>query len=101
MGPQCPSRCILKCPSKFIDDRRTQFFDEYWKLGTLQRQKKILASCVAPLELKYRCVGSEQPRKQYCAFYLWDNGKRSRVCKTFLINTFGITERAIRTITKA
>lgn len=101
MGPPCPSRCILKCPSKFSDDRRTQFFDEYWKLGTLQRQRDFLASCVAPLELKYRRVGSEQPRKQNCAFYLWDNGTRSRVCKTFLINTFGITERAIRTIIKA
>ncbi|KAJ8944032.1 hypothetical protein NQ314_009564 [Rhamnusium bicolor] len=101
MGPPCPSRCTLKCSSKFSNDRRTQYFDEYWKLATLQRQRDFLASCVAPLELKYRRVGSEQPRKPNCAFYLWDNGTKNRVCKTFLINTFGITERTMRTIVQA
>lgn len=83
MEPPCPNRCKLQCSSKFSDDRRKQFFDDHWKLATLQRQRDFLASYVAPLELKYRRVGSDQPRKQNCAFYLWENGKKIVCAKRF------------------
>ncbi|KAL4104377.1 hypothetical protein QTP88_019678 [Uroleucon formosanum] len=85
MGPNCSDRCILKCSSK--------------SLASLQRQRDYLASCIEPLQLKYRRIfTSETPRRQNCGFYLLFEGNRIRVCKTYMINTFGITERTIRSV---
>lgn len=99
MGPTCGSRCILKCSEKLSEERRAEFFQQYWSLGSLQRQRDYLSSCIEPLQLSYRRISTnKEPRRQNCAFCLLHNGKRIRVCKTYLTNTFGIKERTIRTV---
>lgn len=99
MGPNCSDRCILKCSSKVSDEYRIELFNKYWSLASLQRQRDYLASCIEPLQLKYRRIfTSETPRRQNCGFYLLFEGNRIRVCKTYMINTFGITERTIRSV---
>lgn len=46
MGPTCGNRCILKCSEKFSEERRSEFFQQYWSLGSLQRQRDYLSSCI-------------------------------------------------------
>lgn len=100
MGQPCTDRCKLSCSTKFDTNIRAKLFEEYWKLSSLQRQRDSLSSCIEPLHLKYRSIFSSntEPRRQNCAFFLMYEGKRIRVCKPFIISTFGITERAIRTV---
>ncbi|CAH1183064.1 unnamed protein product [Ceutorhynchus assimilis] len=98
MKPACSNKCIFSCSTKFSEELRSQLFKKYWDLGNLQRQRDYLGSCIEQLILKYRRVSSAQPRKPNCAFYLHENGNKIRVCKTFLINTFGISEKVIRTV---
>lgn len=98
MKPTCPDKCILSCSKKFSDEFRSQQFKEYWDLGNLQRQRDFLGSCIEQLVLKYRRISSARPRNPNCAFYLHKNGEKIRVCKTFLVNTFGISEKMIRTV---
>lgn len=98
MKPACTDKCILSCTKKISEECRSFLFKEYWNLGSLQRQRDFLGSCVEQLVLKYRRISSAHPRKPNCAFYLLDNGKKIRVCKTFLINTLGISEKMMRTV---
>ncbi|KAL4104440.1 hypothetical protein QTP88_019741 [Uroleucon formosanum] len=80
MGPNCSDRCILKCSSKLSDENRIELFNKYWSLASLQRQRDYLASCIEPLQLKYRRIfTSETPRRQNCGFYLLFEGNRIRV----------------------
>lgn len=101
MGPPCQDKCVISCSKKFTEDFRSQLFKNYWELCSLQRQRDFLISCIEPLILKYRRISATKPRKPNCAFYVMNNGKKVRVCKTFLINTLGITERMIRTVIQA
>lgn len=98
MKPPYSERCKLGCRNKLSEDHRTKLFMDYWKLGSLQRQRDFLGSCVEPLVTKYRRISGADARRRNCVFYLTNSGMRMRVCKTFLINTFGITERTIRTV---
>lgn len=100
MKPPCPERCKLKCSKKFSENQRAKLFEDYWGLGSLQRQRDFLGSCVEKLVTKYRRITSAEARNTNCVFYLNkdDDGSKVRVCKTFLINTFGITERTIRMV---
>ncbi|KAJ8937541.1 hypothetical protein NQ314_011800 [Rhamnusium bicolor] len=102
MGPPC--KCKLLCSTKFPDDVRSELFKKYWAMGSLQRQRDYLSSCVEPLQIKYRRIkvdNTREPRRQNCSFSLLNDGKTIRVCKTFIINTLGITERTIRTVIQA
>lgn len=101
MGPPCRDKCVQSCTKKLTDNFRSQLFKLYWELGSLQRQRDFLISCVEPLVLKYRRITATEPRKTNCAFYVQNNNEKVRVCKTFLINTLGITERTIRTVIQA
>lgn len=68
-------------------------------MGSVQRQRDFLSAYIEKLTLKYRRITAQEPRKPNCAFYLRDNNtSKVRICKTFLINTLGISERAIRTV---
>ncbi|KAK5647887.1 hypothetical protein RI129_002779 [Pyrocoelia pectoralis] len=98
MGPPCLEKCILSCSNKVSEEYRAQIFKDYWDMASLQRQRDFLGSCIEPLQLKYRRITSGLPRKPNCAFYFIINGEKTRVCKTLLINTLGITERTIRTV---
>ncbi|XP_074035418.1 uncharacterized protein [Leptinotarsa decemlineata] len=97
MRPPCSDKCVLSCSKNFPYEKRVQKFNEYWALGSLQRQRDYLYLCIEKLELKYRRISSCRPRKPNCCFYFM-NDKKIRICKTFFINTLGISERAVRTV---
>lgn len=99
--PPCPEKCILGCNKKFCEEFRMTIFQDYWNLASLQRQRDFLGSCIERLELSYRRISAANPRNQNCAFYLQNDGKRVRVCKLFLMNTLGLSERTLRTVIKS
>lgn len=101
MGPTCSEKCRLACSSKISTEMRTTLFDSYWKLGLLQRQRDYLGSCVRLMTPAYRRIKDTRinnPRKPNTVFYLCNEGREIRVCKTFLTNTLGISERILRTV---
>ena len=98
MGPVC--KCRLNCSINISEKLRKKFFDEYWALGSLQRQRDYLSSCIDVVKVSYRRIKEnvELPRKPNCAFYFLQDGKRVKVCKPFLINTLGLKERTLRSV---
>lgn len=102
MGPPC--NCRLNCPIKLGNEKtRKKIFDDYWALGSLQRQRDYLCSCIDMLETTYRRikVNAQEPRKPNCSFSFLQDGKKIKVCKPFLMSTLGIKERTVRTVIKA
>lgn len=100
MGPPCSEKCKLKCFEKVSDDLRASLFKNYWAMSSLQRQRDYLHSCIEPIQVKYRRISLsvQKPRKPNCGFYITNSEQKIRVCKTFLMNTLAISERAIRTV---
>lgn len=102
MGPVC--KCRQNCPIKISEDLRRNFFNNYWALGSLQRQRDYLCSCINVAEVRYRRINSNkaEPRKPNCALsFLLDGRKNVKVCKPFFLNTLGIKERTLRSIIDA
>lgn len=103
MKPPCSNKCRLSCATKFTTEQRQKIFDNYWSLSSFQRQRDFLSSCMAILQVSFRRlkVNATKERRPNCCFSFILAGKTVRVCKTFLMNTLGITERVVRTVTEA
>lgn len=80
-----------------------KFFDNFWSLSSLQRQRDYLSTCISILQVSVRRVKTDttKQRRPNCCFFFLRDGKVTRICKTFLINTLGITERTLRTVIAA
>jgi hypothetical protein len=103
VGAPCTDNCRLACSSNFTQEKRVQIFNCYWELGSIERHRDFLSSCVRPLEIASRRIKTNRryPRQGNSAFYLLNDGQSFRVCKTFLISTLGISPRTIRTVIDA
>lgn len=102
---EVPARCIkdackcrLKCSEKIDDLDRKSFFEMYWSLCDIQLQRNYIRSCMIEVKPKYKYTNAEKPRLPNNAFYFTKNNSKIRVCKTFFINTLGISDRQIRTV---
>lgn len=106
MLPPCKDKCRLTCSTKISPEMRKNIFDAYWELGTHQRQRDFLASCVKKVQPAIRrirvAVGNpcsyKTPRLPNSAYYFMVNGKEVRVCKIFLLNTLSIGEKTLRNV---
>lgn len=96
----CTDKCKLLCKNKISESQRAKIFQNFWELGSLQRQRDFLGTCIEKLVLKFCQISSiVTSRKPNCCYFFIIDGEKIRVCKTFLINTLGITERMVRTVT--
>ncbi|KAL4718653.1 hypothetical protein ACJJTC_013382 [Scirpophaga incertulas] len=101
MRPPCHN-CKFLCCDKFTRDERQEIFNTYWSLGSLQRQRDFLNSCINIQNIVCRRVKNvAQPRKPNSWFSFVKNGQTRRICKTFLLNTLGIAQRTLRTVIEA
>lgn len=98
MGPPCKDKCRLKCSELISEDIRKGLFDNYWKMGSLMRQRDYIAMHMTDIVPKYQYKKVDSNRKLKNAFYLQVDNKKQRVCKTFFKNTLGINDRPIRTV---
>lgn len=105
MGPTCTSKCRLSCAKNFTEQKRTEIFQAYQKLESIERQRGFLNACTRTLKCAYRRIKTNKiyDRKENIPYYLLNGNKEIRVCKTFLINALGITDhtdhqRIIRTV---
>lgn len=88
----------VECSEKMDDLDRNTFFEMYWSLSNIQLQRNYIRSCMIEVKPKYKYTNAEKPRLPNNAFYFTKNNSKIRVCKTFFINTLGISDRQIRTV---
>lgn len=97
MKPPYHLKCRLKCSQKLQEHDRQQIFSNYWNMGSLEKQRQFIASCIEKIQPKYQYT-KENRRKFNSAFYFNIKGNKFRVCKLFFKNTLDINDRPIRTV---
>lgn len=98
IGPPCNEKCRIKCRELISEEIRQGLFDNYWKMGSLMRQRDYIAMHMTNIVPKYQYKKVDSNRKLKNAFYFHVDDKKQRVCKTFFKNTLGINDRPIRTV---
>ncbi|XP_037025024.1 uncharacterized protein LOC119066576 isoform X3 [Bradysia coprophila] len=95
MGPPC-KQCIYKCSVHISTEERTQLFNNYYNLASIQKQWQYIARCMHRGSPK-----QQNPSQKRCRlsieYYFQLNHGRIRVCKTFFVHTLGISNTAIKT----
>ncbi|CAH0553143.1 unnamed protein product [Brassicogethes aeneus] len=94
----CGEKCKLQCSQKISEEERQTIFNEYWKLGDLQRQRDFLATNMTLVSPKYQYKRENSHRQQNNAFYFVVRNQKIRVCKLFFKATLSINDRPIRTV---
>lgn len=98
MGIPCSYRCRLKCTFNISEEERTIVFKDYWKMGSLTKQRDFISKHISEVKPKYQYKKEHNNRKPKHAFYLTINNQKKRVCKIFFKTTLGINDRPIRTV---
>nr|CAI5823299.1 unnamed protein product [Callosobruchus analis] len=106
--------CRQKCNDKFSEEERKQIFENYWQLGDVIRQRDFITKQVdmtekARTRLRKQNGNSsdeeveaeaKRERKKVFSFNytFYNRGKRTAVCKTFFLNTLGISAQVVKTV---
>lgn len=101
IGPTCGKKCRLNCSTKFTEEERLSFFNNYWAIGDINKQRSYILNCMQSICGKSK--NTDKPTKKKArgfnnAFYFYKQNEKKRVCKYFFISTLGITNRCIRTV---
>lgn len=107
MKEPCKDNCSFKCQINFTIEQRKQLNEDYWNLGSIEKQWTFLANSTEVIVPKVRCVkidseGNQIPskREHVNAYFFMSSGKKIRVCKLFFKNTLAINNRPIETALK-
>jgi len=96
VGPAC-RKCRFHCPEKVSLDARTEIFQKYWDLASVQKRREYLVKHISTLTPSNRCTAKKNPRGLNGMFFLTTGNVKIRVCKNFFSATLGISDKAIRT----
>lgn len=129
-GNVCPKRqqknactnCRQKCSEKFSVEERRQIFENYWQLGDVNRQRDFIAKLVditdkartrsrkkdrnensggeSSTENKEAGKTKERNRTFSFKYMFYSQGNKVVVCKTFFLNTLGISAQVVKTVFK-
>lgn len=113
--------CRQKCSEKLSEDERKQIFEDYWQLGDVNRQRDFIAKHVEMTE-KARTRLREKNRNESCddekdtengdaremikerkkafsfKYMFYNRGTKVVVCKTFFLNTLGVSAQVVKTV---
>ena len=97
--PMKDCKCPLKCVNKIPEDQRERHREQYWELECPSDQNSYLSNFIERKTKKISTVGSNK-RKYTVLNFLYNEDKENvQVCKTFFLNTFGISAKRRRIVT--
>ncbi|KAK3107527.1 hypothetical protein FSP39_016707 [Pinctada imbricata] len=90
------NKCKLKCSSKVSDEKRREVFQNFWSLGSYERQKDFVVSHVEEKNTRTYLTDDNQPAKKrrqvYRTYSFEVDGIRTPVCKKFFMSTLSVGE---------
>nr|CAH7721344.1 unnamed protein product [Callosobruchus chinensis] len=87
-GKQCP---------EIDEEQRKKLFSDYYNLADLTRQRNFLIHHVTKENVKRKTVSTKSRRTCTLRYFFTVGNNRLPVCKTFFLNTLGISERSVQT----
>ena len=100
----CGPTCRYKCSFNFKESEREKIFHYFWQLGEITKQRQFL-QMFANRETKKQ-ISVENSRRQFSIKWTLPQNPNIhtqpaiRVCKTFFLNTLGISDKMVSTTFK-
>lgn len=88
---QC--KCKFNC-NEIDENARQALFDEYWALGTYERQRDFILKHVAHKQSSL-CTGARRERSSIREYHIMSKEAKKRVCKSFFMSTLDIGKKVI------
>ena len=99
-------QCRFKCNESFPEEKRRRIFENYWKLGSYDRQRQFVHNHMQTISKKRRTTNKEENRRVYTTnYYLPEFPSDSRpkckatnkvqVCKNVFISTLSVGKRLV------
>ncbi|XP_072387122.1 uncharacterized protein [Diabrotica undecimpunctata] len=99
MKEACSQTCRLKCFENSVDIR-THIHRKFWDLGNINLQRDFISRHTNEVRPKYQNKTPGSNRKHNLQYKFRINDKDTQVCKTFFLNTLGVSDRYIYTTWK-
>lgn len=97
-------KCKKKCSEQFSEDERRGIFVNFWEMGNFGKQNAYLCGLVHQVQIKQKRPrdGSKSGRVCSYVYNLQHQDRTTKVCKTFFLDTFGMTSdgRVLRALQK-
>lgn len=91
--------CRYNCHQKFNLPLQNEKFKTFYKSDDKEEQDSILMSCTERREIQRATKSAKTKNRKYSWSYsILKDGKKERVCKTFLQKLFQVTDERMKTI---
>lgn len=91
----CLKNCRFKCAKNITDTERLQYFQSFYTLDQNRKNDFILRN-TERCNVNRSAKGENQSRKNYSfGYFLEIHGKRIKVCKSYWLGTFSISQKRI------
>ncbi|KAL0818987.1 hypothetical protein ABMA28_008274 [Loxostege sticticalis] len=94
-NPCLGKKCGNDCANKFTEIERNCVHELYWGLGSLQRQRDFILSCIKDCEIRRKRAESNRRKISY-GYYLPKGTESVKVCQQFLLKTLDISQMTLR-----
>ena len=95
--------CRNKRSSIYTHENRQNIFHSFWQLGDINKQRQFIANYTEKKPKKTKTSKSNRRKSSITWFLPSSNGSKSnkvKVCKTFFLNTLGISDKMVTTVHK-
>ena len=106
MGGPCECK-MLNCDNKYTQEMREKIFEHYWNLGDINLQRMFLCKCAKQRPKKRTRIRNVDKAKTNERMFSVEYSLPSegddedvRVCAVFLVNTLGISRKALASTIK-
>lgn len=86
--------CTFKCAANFPEWVRSNLCEQFYALGTWERQMDFICSTVTKQIVK-QSQAKFNPKHQSFSYSFMRDGERQRVCKSFYCKTLSITSKCV------
>ena len=96
----CGYKCRNKCTCTYTHGDREELFHSFWKHADINKQRQFTAKNTVK-NPKRLTTGRSNRRKSSLTWYIPspnDHNKKVKVCKTFFLNTLGISDNMVTTV---
>ncbi|CAG5030680.1 unnamed protein product [Parnassius apollo] len=94
-NPCLGKKCGNDCANKFTEIERNCVHELYWGLGSLQRQRDFILSCIKECEIGRKRAESDRRKISY-NYYLPKGTESVKICQQFLLKTLDISQMTLR-----
>ena len=96
MGGGCDEKCRLQCHERVTEGERRQFFQQFWSLGDINRQRMFL-SMYTSVSLPDSTRGRGFPTRKVRRYSIKVKEKTHVICQKMFLSTLNTSDKMVKT----